>query len=201
MGSLGNASATLARRSGDGMPLRLDYPTMTWAMFAVMFATAPALVFLIQVFLVVPPLFILAGILDMIPKAIEPAQAAETLTFMAIFAVHLLVFSGFYLNLARGLAKLIGLIGNARTRCAAFMLTLAAAASVSALPVYGFGGHSRAAWGPLWLVFEKVNESHGRYGVLAVYGAFGISLLAWVLYRRFRRSALHISGPPADNGG
>lgn len=176
------------------MSRRLDYPTMTWAMFAVMFASAPALVFLMQVFLVVPPLFILAGILDMIPKAIEPAQAVETLTFMGIFAVHLLVFSGFYLNLARGLAKLIGLIGNARARGAAFVLALAAAASVSALPVYGFGGHSGAAWGPLWLVFEQVNDSHGPYGVLVVYSAFGLSLLAWVTYRKFRESPQ--AGPP-----
>lgn len=166
------------------MPLRLDYPAMTGALFAVLFGSAPALVFLMQVFLVMPPLFLLAGILYMIPKAMEPAQAVETFTFMGIFAVHLLIFSAFYLNLARGLAKLLSLIGNIRARGAAFVLVFATTASVSVLPIYGYGGHSRAAWGPLWLMFEKVNESYGANAVLAVYGVFALSVSAWILYRK-----------------
>lgn len=171
------------------VPSPLDYTTMTRALFLVLFATAPALVFLVQVYLVVPPLFVLALVLYMVPKVLDPAQSVETLAFMGIFGVHLLVFAGFYLNLARGVAKLISLVGNAKLRCALFIIALGAAASVSVLPIYGFGGHSRAAWGPLWLLFEKMNESYGRNSVLVIYGVFSLALVLWILYRKWTARA------------
>lgn len=159
---------------------------MVAVLFAVMFAAAPAFVFLFQAFLVVPPLFVLAGILVMVPRALEPAQAPEALTFMAFFAAHLVIFSGFYWGIARGVAALISRIRNTGMRSAALAFALGAAASVPFLPVYGFGVMTKPTWGPLWLVMGTVNESYGRHAVAVVYGAFLLLAAAWALYRRRR---------------
>lgn len=166
-----------------------SYPVMVRMLFLVMFAGAPAFVFLFQAFLVAPPLLIFGAIIARIPDAFHSAQSAESLTFMALFALHLAIFAGFYHGLARGLALLIARIGDSRRRSATLALVLGAVAAVALLPVYGFGVLTSPNWGSLALVLAKVNDSYGSHAAAVIYASYGVFAGAWLLLRRRRRSA------------
>ena len=72
----------------------MSYRLMKWALFTVLLLTAPALLFRVQVVMFIPAIFFAAGILFMIPKAVVSSSSMETLTFIGIFGVHLLIYAG-----------------------------------------------------------------------------------------------------------
>ena len=160
---------------------------MKWGLFLVLMLTAPALLFLIQVFMLMPAIFFAAGILFMIPKVVFSSSAMETMTFIGFFAAHLAVYAGIYMLLSMGIAKLLSLISKPKTRNAAFALVCLGLASVALFPVYGAGGHGQTYRGTLLYVFEEVNRDYGSFTAIIVYGTVLVFSSAVWLYRNRRR--------------
>ena len=165
----------------------LTYPLMKWTLFSLLILTAPSLLFLVVAFMIMPAIFFAAGILYMIPKTFSPSQASETLAFIGFFAVHLLIYIGFYLLISVIAAKLIFLIGNSAARNTLFALLCLAVVSLTLFPVYGSGGHSGVEWRSLLGFFEEVNREYGPYTLALVYGTYFLCLAAVLFYGRRRR--------------
>ncbi len=168
----------------------MSYRLMKWALFTVLFLTAPALLFLVQVVMFIPAIFFAAGILFMIPKAVVSSSSMETLTFIGIFGVHLLIYAAIYMLISMVVAKLLSLIANSITRIAAFALVCLGFASVALFPVYGGGGHGPSYRGRLLYVFQEVNRDYGSNTVVIVYGACILCVTAWSAYRKHQRNRI-----------
>ncbi len=52
----------------------MTYRAIKWILFGALFATAPAILFLVQVVFVIPAIFFLAGIVYVIPKVFAPGR-------------------------------------------------------------------------------------------------------------------------------
>ena len=165
----------------------MSYSLMKWVLFAVLMLTAPALLFLIQVFMIVPAIFFAAGIVFMIPKAVLSSSFMETFTFIGFFVVHLAVYAGIFMLVSMVVAKLLSLISSSMTRNAAFAVTCVGIASVTLFPIYGGGGHGPSYRGTLLYVFDEVNRDYGSFTVVIVYGSVLIFGVAMWLYRKDQR--------------
>jgi len=142
----------------------VTYPLVKWTLFTLLMLMAPALLFLVMAFMLIPAIFFAAGIVYMIPKALVPSQTMETLTFIGFFGVHLLIYVGFYYLISVIGAKLLFLIRNPTTRNTAFAFVCFGLMIVTLLPVYGGGGHGPVRWNTLLGVFHEVNRDYGPYG-------------------------------------
>jgi hypothetical protein len=168
----------------------LTYPFMKWTLFTVLVLIAPSLLFLVMAFMFMPAIFFAAGILYMIPKALVPAHASETLTFIGFYGVHLLIYAGLYYLFSVAGAKLLFLIRNPITRNTAFSVVCLGVMFVALFPAYASGGHGPVKWHSLPDVFREVNNGYGAYTVAIVYGSYFVCLAAVLLYRKHRRNRI-----------
>jgi hypothetical protein len=162
----------------------LDYRTMKWALFLLLLFFAPALLFMIQVFMIVPAIFFLAGIFFVMTKFINPASFFENLAFIAFLAIHLLIFGGLYYLIAMLLAKLTSLIKPLGARTLVFFGLCCAAIAPAFFPLYGSGGHGPAKMGNLLYALEEVDRSYGPMTSLMVYGGALLAIAAITFWRR-----------------
>jgi hypothetical protein len=157
---------------------------MKWVFFLLLLFFAPALLFMVQVFMVIPPIFFAAGLLFLFTKMIYPAHLLENLAFMGFFAVHLLIFGGLYYVIAMLLAKLTSLIKPLGTRTLVFLALCCAAIAPAFFPLYGGGGHGPAKMGNLLYALEEVDRSYGPMTSLMVYGGALLAIAAITFWRR-----------------
>ena len=177
----------------------LTYFLMKWILFTLLLLFAPALLFLVMAFMFIPAIFFAAGIFYMIPKAVDPSRASETLVFIGYFGVHFLIYVGIYNLISMVCAKLLFLIRNPIKRNVAFAVVCLGVASVALLPVYGSGGHGPVTWNTLLDVFQEVNRDYGPYTVVMVYGLSLICFAAVLLYRKRRRNRIRGDQPREIN--
>jgi len=174
----------------------LSEKTFRLILFVALLLTAPALLFLVQAFLVVPPVFLLAWLLYMLKKSVVSGFGMENLTFIAFFLIHLLVFGGLYWLLALVLGKVAKLVPRGAPRTALLIALLAGLAGLTQLPIYGGGGHGPARLGPLQHLLAELERSYGSGSMLAAYltaaGLLG-AMLAWRRWRNGKRG-----GPTAS---
>ena len=163
---------------------------MKWALFTLLLLTAPALLFLIQVVMFIPAIFFAAGILFMIPKAIITSHTMESLAFIGIFGVHLVIYAAIYMLISMVFAKLLSLIRKSKTRIAAFGFVCLGAVSVTLFPIYGSGGHGPVRWGTMLAVFQEVNSEYGPNTVVIVYASCLICIAALLAHRKHQRSKI-----------
>ena len=160
---------------------------MKWALFAVLFLTAPAPVIVFDSFMTGPVIFLAASIAPMTAEQWVPGNTM-TPTLIAYFALHLMLFAGLYLLAAMGAAKVISLIPARPARVACFAAAALGALALALLPVYGGAGIHGGNWGSLARFFETLEASHfGPQAAAKIYGGFFALLGAGVLYRELRR--------------
>ncbi len=159
----------------------LSRPAITWILFTALMLFPPSVLFLLVVIMFMPSVFFVAGVIYMIPKLFVSGHTAETLSFMLIFGLHALIYTGIYYVLARLLATgIMKLRSNAGKICAVIML-LIGLGSVTLLPIYGGGGHGPIRWRTLVALLQELSRSYGEISLLMVY-AFSIALLGSYLF-------------------
>ena len=162
----------------------MSYSTIKWTIFFALFLTVPAMLFLVQVVMFIPAVFYAAGIIFMVPKALIRSNSTETLWFIAILGLHLLVYSGVYYLLSVTVAKLISIIRSVSVKRIILAIILVALVIITQLPVYGGGGHGPIEWVTLNELFTNLNRSYGKGAVIAVYGCTVLLIFSYLLMRR-----------------
>jgi len=148
----------------------MTYRRIKWVIFITLFLTAPAMLFLVQVVMFMPAIFLIAGILYMIFKTISLVNLGENLSFITIFGIHILFYSGIYYLISFILAKFIALIKPEKARKIIVLALCLSIFGMTFLPLYGGGGH-----GPVELVnlpeyLQNINRSYGSATSALVYG-------------------------------
>jgi hypothetical protein len=164
--------------------------TIQWLIFASLFLTTPALLFMVQAVILMPAVFMLGGILYMLPKIFAGGHTTETISFIGFFLFHLLCFSGLYWLVSWLLAKLLCLIKKPGARTLTSLFIAAGVASLAFFPVYGSGGHGPMRWTNLAGLCADFNRSYTLPVTLIVYGgslglfAFFFAFNHWRISRR-----------------
>ena len=159
----------------------LSRPAITWILFTAFVLFPPAVLFLIMLIMFMPAVFFAAGTIYMIPKLFVSGHTAETLSFMLIFSLHALIYSGIYYVVARVLATgIMKLRSNAGKICTVVML-LIGLGSLTFLPIYGGGGHGPIRWRTLMAMLQELSHSYGATALIMVY-AVSIILLGLFLF-------------------
>ena len=165
-------------------------PVMKWGLFAVLFLVAPAPVIVFKTYMTGPVVFVAASLVSLIAEALRPSGTAHA-QIVGYFAIHLLLYAGFYYLAAVVIAKGLSFVANRRVRAFAFAALALGAALMAVLPVYGGAGTHGGAWGPINFFFAKLNDSHfGPNAALTIYGPLLLCLGAGALVRmvRWRRA-------------
>lgn len=162
--------------------------TIQWLLFASLFLTAPALLFMVQVVIFMPAVFMLGGVFYMLPKLFTGGHLTETISFVGFFLFHLLVFSGIYWLIAWLTAKLICLIQKTKIRSLSCLILVAILISLTFFPIYGSGGHGPMRWTNLAGLCADFNHSYNFPVTLVVYGSsIGLGLLLFISTSRLKR--------------
>lgn len=149
-------------------------------LFVALLLVAPALLYLVQVVFIVPPVFLLAGLVYTLKKAVAAGFSTEQLAFLAFFLVHFLLFAGAYWLLAGLLGRLARLVPRGPACYGLLVLVLAALGGLTQLPIYGGGGHGPARLGPLQHLLIGLEQSYGPGSMLTVYlSALGLVVIVW----------------------
>ena len=164
----------------------MSYLTIKWTIFVALFLTVPAMLFLVQAVIFFPAIFFLAGIVFMVPKALIHLGSYDTLTFLVIFVIHLLVYFGIYYLVSVIAAKLISLIHSANVKKIIVATILAGLVILTQLPVYGGGGHGPIKWVTLSEFLTDLNKSYGKFTVVGVYGCTALLIASFIFWRKNR---------------
>ena len=156
----------------------LDYATMKWGLFALLFLLAPAPVIVFRDFMTGPVVFVAASLVSLIYEALVPGGASGV-EIIGYFAVHLAIYLFLYGVGASAIAKALTRIADRRARGGMFAAVSLAAAALPVLPIYGGAGLHGGAFGPIAFFFAKLNESHfGPNAALTVYAPAVLCLAA-----------------------
>lgn len=129
------------------------------------------MLFLVQVVMFMPAVFLIAGVLFMIFKTINnPVHLGENLSFITIFVIHILIYSGIYYLLSFILAKLICLIQFDKAKKVIVLALCLCIVGITFLPIYGGGGHGPVEWVNLPEYLKSINSSYGSATSAIVYG-------------------------------
>lgn len=165
--------------------------TFRTILFLALLLVAPALLFMVQVIFVVPPVFLLAGLAYMLKKTVFGGFGMENLAFIAFLLIHLLIFGGLYWLVALALGKLAKLTHHGALRTCLLIALLGGLACLTQLPIYGGGGHGPARMGPLQHLLIELKQSYGTGAVVSVYltaaGLLGATA-AWRWWRKRKGS-------------
>ena len=175
----------------------MSYLTIKWTIFVALFLTVPAMLFLVQAVMFFPAIFFVAGIVFMVQKALINLGSHDTLTFLVIFVIHLLIYFGIYYLISVIAAKLISIIRSANVKKIIVATILVGLVIVTQLPVYGGGGHSPIKWVTLSEFLADLNKSYGKFTVIAVYGVTALLIASFVFWRK-KRKLLKSETPHSD---
>jgi hypothetical protein len=158
-------------------------------LFVALLLGAPAVLFLIQVVFIVPPVLLLAGAVRMVPKVVASGFGRENLFFLVMLLAAALVFAGPCYLFAWLLGKLAARLPAGWPRPALLAVLLAGLVWVTQRPIYGGGGHGPGKFGPLQEMLAGLDDSYGAGTALTVYLvalALGLLPLALAGWRRQR---------------
>jgi len=161
----------------------MSYSTIKWTIFIALLLTVPAMFFLVQVVMFFPAIFFVAGIMFMVPKALIHLKT-ETLWFIAIFGIHILVYFGIYYLVSIIVAKLISIIRSDTFEKIVVGAILLVLVVITQLPVYGSGGHGPIEWVTLSEFLTDLNKSYGKFTVITVYGCTVLFIGFFIFWRR-----------------
>jgi hypothetical protein len=164
--------------------MHVDYTSVKWILFSVLFLTVPAMLFLVQAVIFLPAIFFLAGIIVAASKMFS-GKFGEPLVFIAFLGVHVLIYIGIYFGISVALAKGISMIRSSKARNIIVSILVLGLGTLTQLPVYGGGGHGPIRWGSL---SSAIGKSHGPHAVLMVYIPAIVVVLLFLILRRYKSS-------------
>jgi hypothetical protein len=156
-------------------------------MFTTLSLTIPAMFFLVMVVMFMPAVFFVAGIGYVIPKIFKPGHANESLGFIAILSIHVLVYAVVYYGISVMVAKAITLIKNRVARLCILVALSLGLVLITQFPIYGGGGEGPIKWLSLTEFMIDINKSYGTGTVQMVYGT-AILLCVILLFRKPKKN-------------
>lgn len=160
----------------------MNYRSIKWIIFTVLSLTVPAMFFLFVAVMFVPAIFFVTGIAYMIPKVFAPGHFRESLGFIVILGVHIMVYFGLYYGVSVIVAKLITLFKGRLVRNCAVATICSGLLFLTQFSIYGGGGHGPMHWYTLAGLFEELNKSYGIGAAQIVYGAVILLFLGILLF-------------------
>lgn len=157
-----------------------------WTLFAALFLTVPALLFLVQVVMFLPAVFYLAGMLLTLGLAVVSGSVMQSLVIFTFLGIHVAVQAGIYYLVAALAAKAIARIPWSAARNAAVAVICAGLAGLALLPVYGSGGHGPMRWMTLAAVLADLAKPRWAWVGMLVYGVAALAIAA-ALFRRWQK--------------
>jgi hypothetical protein len=174
----------------------MDYRSIKWIIFTALSLTVPAMFFLVMAVMFIPAVFFVAGIGYVIPKAFSPGHGKESLWFIAILGVHVLVYAGVYYGISVLVAKAITMIKGQVARSCTLVILCLGLVSLTQFSIYGSGGHGPMRWHPLSHFLGDLNRSYGTGTVEIVYGTSIFLLCGILLFRKLKnRRSKKFVGP------
>jgi hypothetical protein len=170
-----------------------------WTLFAALFLTVPALLFLVQVVMFLPAVFYLAGMLLSLGLAVVSGSVMQSLVIFTFLGIHVALQAGIYYLVAALAAKAIALIPWSAARNAAVAVICAGLAGLTLLPVYGSGGHGTMRWMTLQEALADLGKRRWAWVGMVVYGVVVLAVAA-ALFLRWRKERREAS-LPVDRGG
>lgn len=164
----------------------MDYTSVKWILFSVLFLTVPAMLFLVMAVLFLPAIFFLAGIIIAASKMFS-GKFGEPLVFIAFLGGHVLVYIGIYYGISVALAKGISMIRSRKARNIIVSILVLSLGALTQLPVYGGGGHGPIRWGSL---SSALGKGYGPHAVLIVYIPAILVVLLFLIFHRYKSSKL-----------
>jgi hypothetical protein len=143
-----------------------------------------------MVVMFIPAVFFVGGLAYVIPKAFVPGHTMESLSFIIMLGIHILVYTGVYYGISVLAAKLITLINNLVVRFCILLILLLGLVSITQLSIYGGVGHGPVHLLTLAELFADLNKSYGSGTVAIVYGTFIILFSLIVLLRKYKKKTL-----------
>ena len=161
----------------------ITYRTIKWIILTILFLTIPAILFLGMAVMFMPAVFFVVGIGYVISKLFKPGPANESLMFIAILSIHVLVYAGIYYGISVIVAKAITLIKNRVARLSTLVAFCLGLVFMTQFRIYGSGGESSIKWVSLTKILIDINKSYGAGIVPIVYGT-AICLCLILLVRK-----------------
>ena len=166
----------------------MDYKTTKWIIFAALFLTVPALFFLVVAVMFVPAVFFIAGIGYVTQKLFIHGNISESLSFIVLLGVHMLIYAAVYYGISVAIAHLIKLIKNGTVKVIAVAAVCFGLIAVTQFPVYGGGGHGPMRWYTLAELLIEVNTAYGNGTAQIVYGGALVLLTGLLLFQKQRKT-------------
>ncbi|NIV43131.1 MAG: hypothetical protein GWN11_03465 [Candidatus Dadabacteria bacterium] len=146
------------------------------------------MLFLVQAVMFFPAIFFVAGILFLIQKAIISLGSHDTIPFLVIFVIHLVVYFGIYYLVSVIAAKLISRIPSDNIKKVIIVSILLGLIILTQLSVYGAGRHSRMEWVTLAEFLADLNKLYGRFAAALVYGCTAVLIGSLLVFKRNRKT-------------
>lgn len=165
-------------------------------LFVACVVAAPAVLFLIQVVFIVPPVLLLAGAVQMLPKLVASGFGTENSFFFVALLAGAGIAAGPYYLLAWLLGKLAARLPAGWPRATLLAALLAGLLWVTQRPIYGGGGHGPSRLGPLQELLGSLDREFGAGSTLTVYSVALVLILVPMILAgwRARREARKRSG-------
>lgn len=167
----------------------MTYRPTKWIIFTALFLTIPALLFLGMAVMFMPAVFFVAGIGYVISKLFKPGPVNESLVFIAILSIHVLIYAGIYYGISVIVAKAITVIKNRVARLCTLVALILSLVLMTQFPIYGSGGEGPIKWVSLTKILIDINKSYGAGTVPIVYG----TAICLCLILLFRKPKKHLS--------
>jgi hypothetical protein len=165
----------------------INYRSIKWIIFTVLFLTIPAMFFLGMAVMFMPAVFFVAGIGYVIPKLFKPGHANESLGFIAFSSIHVLVYTGIYYGISVIATKAVTMVKNREARLCTLVALILSLVFMTQFRIYGGGGESPIKWVSLTEFLIDINKSYGAGTVPIVYGT-AICLCVILLFRKPKKN-------------
>jgi hypothetical protein len=166
----------------------INYRSVKWIIFTTLSLTIPAMFFLVMAVMFMPAVFFVAGIGYVIPKLFIFGHANESLWFIAILSIHVLVYAGIYYVISVMVARAITMIKNQVARLCTLVALSLGLVFMTQFPIYGGGGHGPIKWISLTEFLIDINKSYGAGTVQILYGTV-ILLCGILLFRKPKKNS------------
>ena len=138
-------------------------------LFVALLFGAPAVLFLVQVVFIVPPVLLVAGAVGLLAKLVATGFARESLFMLVALLLGAIITAGPSYLLAWLLGKLAARLPAGWPRWTLLAALLAGLARVTQQPIYGGGGHGPGKFGALQSLLVSLDDTFGTGTVLTVY--------------------------------
>jgi len=194
---LGGHIAPIIDSASAGDQIRgVEELTLRRILFGASLLTAPAVLFLVQVIFIVPPILLLAAAGGMAVKLVTNGFGRENMFLFLITLVTALLLAAPFWLAAWLLGKIARLLPARWQRIALLVVLLAGLAWVTQLPIYGGGGHGPGKFGNLQTMLADLARDFGAVTMILVYVGGLVLVSLPMVIGALRRSSARAATPP-----